>query len=214
MNFLKPTPAATSEATTRKQEQILSGATRVFLKQGYAHTSMDRVATEAGVSKQTIYSHFQDKNGLFTALIERITIRRLKQEFHIDPLQGEPREALRRLAEAFLKKMDDAEYIALLRLIIAESERFPDLAQLYVRTVIQYGYQYLSQYLANHPQLQIADPEATARVFLGSLVSFVMSQEILQGKHIMPMPNERLIESLLTCVLGAASSVQDDAIAP
>lgn len=64
-----PLPASTS-----KQEQILQGAIRVFLKEGYARSSMDRVSAEAGVSKQTIYSHFQDKEGLFKALIERLTL--------------------------------------------------------------------------------------------------------------------------------------------
>ena len=71
-----------------KREQILQGATRVFLQHGYAGTSMDRVAAEAGVSKQTIYSHFQDKEGLFTALIERITTRQLKVEFGPERFQA------------------------------------------------------------------------------------------------------------------------------
>lgn len=52
----------------------MQGAIQVFLKKGYAKTSMDRVSAAAGVSKQTIYSHFQDKEGLFKALIERLTL--------------------------------------------------------------------------------------------------------------------------------------------
>lgn len=195
-----------SASVNAKREQILQGAMQVFLQQGYANTSMDRVAAEAGVSKQTIYSHFQDKDGLFTALIERATIRSLWRDFQPAPFQGEPAIVLRKLAETFLAKMDDPEYIAFLRLVIAESARFPELAQLYTRTVIQYGFRCLSDYFQAHPELQIADPEATARIFMGSLVSFVVAQELLHGKHTIPIEKERIIESLMHCMLGRSQA--------
>lgn len=184
-----------------KREQILQGAMQVFLQQGYARTSMDRVATVAGVSKQTIYSYFQDKQGLFVALIKRVTIQRLQQELQLKPWEGQPAEWLQQLADSFLRRMDDPEYIAFLRLVIAESGRFPELAQLYTQTVIQYGYQTLSSYLAAHRELNIVDPEATARIFMGALVAFILSQEILQGKQIIPMEQDRFVQSLLHCVL-------------
>jgi AcrR family transcriptional regulator len=189
-------------AANPKREQILQGATQVFLEHGYAGTSMDRVAAQAGVSKQTIYSHFQDKNGLFSALFERITIQRLRADLHAVPLKGEPRQALRRLAEAFLKKMDDPEYLALIRLVIGESGRFPELAQLFTQTVIQFGFRAISSYLTTHPELNIRDPEATTRIFFGSLVAFILSQELLLGKLTMPMERSRLIDSLMICILG------------
>lgn len=193
---------AESAATHCKREQILRGAMQVFLEQGYANTSMDRAAAAAGVSKQTIYSHFQDKQGLFVALIERVTIRRLLSDFPGNPFEGEPEMVLRRLAESFLNKLDDLEYIAVLRLVIAESARFPELAQLYSQTVIQYGYRHLSDYFVAHPELQISDPEAVARIFFGSLVAFVLTQTILQGQQTLPMQPERLVNSLLQCILG------------
>jgi AcrR family transcriptional regulator len=196
------TPESISLTPANKRERILWGAMQIFLHHGYASTSMDRVATEAGVSKQTIYSHFQDKEGLFTALIERVTIDRLQSELPAQPFQGEPVVVLRRLAETFLAKMDDPEYLAFIRLVIAESARFPELAQLYGKTVLQYAYSSLGAYFEQHPELKIADPEATARIFFGTLSSFVLAQELLQGKHTMPMAKDRLINSLLHCILG------------
>jgi AcrR family transcriptional regulator len=189
---------------TQKQEQILQGAMRIFLRFGFANTSMDRIAAEAGVSKQTIYSHFQDKNGLFSALIERVTIRRLQQDLSRTPLDGEPAQVLRRFAEAFLRKMDDPEYIAVLRLVMGESGRFPELAQLFTQTVVQYGCNLISRYLASCPDLNIADPDATARIFLGSLVSFVITQEMLLGKQVLPLEGDRLIHTLIECIVKPA----------
>ncbi|MBC8120820.1 MAG: TetR/AcrR family transcriptional regulator [Gemmatimonadaceae bacterium] len=189
---------------TSKYEQILQGAMRVFLQHGYASTSMDRVAAEAGVSKQTIYSHFQDKEGLFIALIERVTTRRFQIEFGPEPFHGEPATLLRRLAETLLSKMADQEYIAFIRTVIAESERFPELAQLYLRTVLQYGMHGLTTYFDSRPELNLPDSEATARIFFGSLVAFVLAQEVLHGKEIMPMESDRLVNSLVRLVLGSA----------
>jgi AcrR family transcriptional regulator len=186
---------------SEKREQILQGAMQVFLQRGYAGTSMDRVATIANVSKQTIYSHFQDKEGLFTALIERVTIDRLQADVGMEIWEGEPEMTLRRLAIAYLKKMGDEEYLALLRVVIGESVKFPELTRLYTRTVIQRGQGLICDYLKAHPELKLSDPEATARICMGSLVSFVVTQQILYGKEIMPFEQERLIDELVGMVL-------------
>ena len=52
-----------------KRQAILEAAKVLFLSNGYASTSMDAVAAEAGVSKLTVYSHFNDKETLFTAAV-------------------------------------------------------------------------------------------------------------------------------------------------
>lgn len=191
-----------SPAVTPKQEQILQGAMRVFLKAGYAGTSMDRVSAEAGVSKQTIYSHFQDKKGLFKALMERVTIANFRSVFSAKEFKDEPAVFLRQLAETFFTKVaDNPDYIPLLRLIVSESERFPELAKLYTQTVIQQGRKLLVKYFAAHPELVIADPEAIAQIFFGSLVSHTIVQEMLYGKELMPLSRDRLIDSLMSLVL-------------
>jgi AcrR family transcriptional regulator len=186
---------------TPKQEMILQGAVRVFLQLGYAGTSMDRVASEAGVSKQTIYSNFQDKEGLFTALMERMTIRRFQSILGMEILQGEPEILLRQLAEGFFNEIADEEYVALLRLIIAESVRFPELAKLYGQTVIQKGRRLMTDFFKQHPELDLGDTEAIAHIFMGSLVSYVLSQEIFYGKESFPLERDRVITSLLKLML-------------
>jgi AcrR family transcriptional regulator len=193
---------------TPKQEAILLGAVQVFLRLGYAGTSMDRVAAEAGVSKQTIYSHFQDKEGLFKALMEQMTIRRFQAAFQATTLQGEPEAVLRQFAETYLKKIDDKDYLALFRVIFAESVRFPELAKLYGRTVIQQGRHFISDYFHRHPELGFTDPEAIAQVFIGSLVSYVIAQEIFYGKETIPLERDRLIDSLMSLMLNKIADKQ------
>lgn len=197
--------AATPQYTP-KQEAILQGAMHVFLHSGYAGTSMDRVAAEAGVSKQTIYSHFQDKEGLFKALMERMTLRRFQTLLGTELLQGEPETLMRQFAEGFLNKIADEEYVAWFRLTIAESARFPELAKLYGRTVIQKGREIIAEFFQQHPELGFTDSEAAAQIFIGSLVSYVLAQEIFYGKENFVLERDRMVESLLTVMLNQGRS--------
>ncbi len=181
-----------------KAEQILTGAMQEFLVHGYAATSMDRVAKAAGVSKATVYSYFQDKEGLFAALIQRFARRKFSIIQRLLPLEGDGSVVLRQLLTKALNEIIcDSEEIALLRLIIGESGRFPELAQIFVRTLVKPGVETLSQYLASCPNLKIADPEATARILLGALVHFMLVQKMLHGQDILPMESDRLIDSLM-----------------
>jgi TetR/AcrR family transcriptional regulator, regulator of autoinduction and epiphytic fitness len=186
------------ENSTDKVDQILQGAMQEFLSHGYAGTSMDRVAASAGVSKATVYSHFGDKKGLFTSLIETLTRQRFQSVFGTEPLEGDPKTVLRELATKALEQMtNDEEYNNFKRVLIGESSRFPELAQVCVRCMTKPVLEITTTFLASHSELNIPDPEATARLMIGALVSFHMTQEIMHGKDIVPMESDRLIDALM-----------------
>jgi AcrR family transcriptional regulator len=179
-----------------KVEQILQGAMQEFLQHGYAGTSMDRVAVAAGVSKATVYSHFQDKEGLFKVLLEQLTSKKNSSIFGTAPIEGEPVAILHQVATKALEQMiNDKEHSAFMRVLIGESGRFPELAQICVRVMIMPVAQTLTHYLAA-PELKIPDPEATARILLGALVHFHITQNVMHGKDIIPMESDRLIDAL------------------
>lgn len=189
--------------STDKVEAILKGAIREFLAHGYAATSMDKVTAAAGVSKATVYSYFQDKESLFAALVERLTCKDYGEGFTFSPedptfWEGEPAEVLRRFAVNLLDKMNTKRELRdLVRVIIGESGRFPVLAQIFVRNVDKKIFKHLVGYLKSQQQLQLPDPEAAARVFLGTLVHFAIVQDLLHAQDIMPMERNRLIDTLV-----------------
>jgi AcrR family transcriptional regulator len=184
-----------------KQAQILQGALIIFLQQGYEGTSMDRVAKAAGVSKITIYKHFQDKEGLFTALIEQIASQRFEAVLGDLSLAEPPAVVLRCIATKLLSILaDDEDYIAFLRLIIGESGRFPALAQLYIQALPQRVWDVLSEYFAAHPELNHRNPDAIARIFMGTLISYALTQQLLHGHEVAPMPPDTLIDSLIELI--------------
>ncbi|MEH2171363.1 TetR/AcrR family transcriptional regulator [Nostoc sp.] len=179
-----------------KVEQILQGAMQEFLQNGYAGTSMDRVAVAAGVSKATVYSHFQDKEGLFKVLLEQLTSKKNSSIFGTEPIEGEPATIVRQVITKALDQMlNDEEHSAFMRVLIGESGRFPELAQICVRVMIKPVAETLTHYLAA-PELKIPDPEATARILLGALVHFHITQNVMHGQDIIPMKSDRLIDAL------------------
>lgn len=189
-----------------KPEAILEGAMREFLAHGYAATSMDRVASAAGVSKATVYSHFGDKEGLFNSLIDHLAGERFRGVFgaiaagHV----GErPAATLRGLALALLEiARTDEHLLAFMRLIVGESGRFPELARAYVNHIAKPVIENLAAYLKSRPELRLRDPEASARVFVGTLVYFIIVQEVLHGKKLLPMKRERLVDTLVSLITG------------
>jgi AcrR family transcriptional regulator len=189
----------------QKVEAILQGAMQEFLTHGFAGTRMDRVTAAAGVSKATIYSYFQDKEKLFFALIDRSIFSHRSKLDRLNPefFQREPSQVLADLANHFLNQVSDTpELLDLIRLTIAESKRFPILAQhLILDTDLQFV-GVVSQYLRSRPDLQLADPDATTRIFLGTLVHYAIVEYMLQAGEILPMERQKLVDclvELITC---------------
>jgi AcrR family transcriptional regulator len=187
--------------TVDKEDKILLGAMQEFLAHGYVATSMDRVAAAAGVSKATVYSYFKDKEGLFNALMSRLAQERIMDiELQLEP----PELALRQLAETLIKKMEsDRQFLRFLRLVVGESERFPELAQMFIRNFAQIVIERLTSYLASRPELNLPDPEATARIFLGAILYVIVTQELLHGKEIIPIHRDRIVDGLMHLILGS-----------
>ncbi|MBX3076596.1 TetR/AcrR family transcriptional regulator [Candidatus Obscuribacterales bacterium] len=197
----------TEERQAKKREKILEGALRAFLRDGYA-ANMDVIAAEGGVAKQTVYTYFKDKETLFAALVDRLMERFVLAGMTAELMELEPPAFFRTMTQIALQRMDDPEYVGMIRMIIAESGRFPELADMYLTKLVRPGIESLAQYIRESPSLNFSDPEAVARIIHGALVNFMISQEILNGKYSMPMGRERLASSLLELVLFAAEQAK------
>jgi TetR/AcrR family transcriptional repressor of mexJK operon len=122
-----------------KRRAIIEAATAAFLRDGYGGTSMDQIAAAAAVSKQTVYKHFADKAQLFRAIVSGVTenaeaitdqlttLLRDEALTTVDAL----RAALTELARGYLNGVLQPTVLALRRLVIAEADRFPELAEAY-----------------------------------------------------------------------------------
>ncbi len=187
-----------------KSKAILKGAMKEFLANGYAATSMDKVAKTAKVSKATIYSHFGDKENLFNMVIQDLVQDKFNTIMSLEKpqlLEQDPKIVLSAMATKMLgDAKSDRAFLDFIRIIIGESRRFPKLAQAYVRNVEKPAIDTLTKYFESHPELKLEDPEATVRVMVGTMVYFIMLQEMLHGKDIIPLEGDRVIETLIDLI--------------
>lgn len=199
MNKIKINSSERSKSEI-KTEAILKGAMKEFLANGYAATSMDKVAKTAGVSKATVYSHFGDKESLFSSVIQDLAKDKFQTVMGLEKPQsssGNPQQVLSTMASKMLENAQgDRAFQNFIRIIIGESGRFPELAKVYVNHLAKPAIETLTKYLKSHPELKLDDPEATVRVMVGSLIYFILLQEMLHGKEILPLESDRLVNTL------------------
>lgn len=121
-----------STRSSAKRSAILDAAQACFLEHGFSSTSMDMVAARAGVSKATIYAHFQSKDELFGAIIHRrcdALACALDTVSVSDALDA--RAALTAMAQQLMTMLLDDDVLGIYRMVVAESVRHPDLARVY-----------------------------------------------------------------------------------
>jgi AcrR family transcriptional regulator len=188
-----------------KKSSIKRAALKLFLKAGYEGTSVDEIAAEAGVAKQTVYSHFRDKESLF-----RTIVGDLANSLETPNLSNSDREKLtcrqylEQIAASYFGQLDSREYHSFLRLIVAESVKFPGLSELYVYKVVELNNQILTTFLAANKELEFKDPSATAKIFRGALASHAMIQNVLLPDRQVPVPErEAFVETLIDMVVAS-----------
>jgi len=112
-----------------KHAAITRAASEMFLAEGFDRASLDQIAQRAGVSKQTIYSHFADKEALFRAICAELTEKLTIPLRRPAPETGDLRGVLLRLGEDTLAMMTHPASLDLHRLVLNAAARFPDLGR-------------------------------------------------------------------------------------
>ena len=160
---------------TRSEEKIaliIKTAKKLFLAQGFTITSMDQIAQTAGVSKKTVYHHFPDKVRLFQAVISEHWHHVMQLEQPLFDENKTPAENLQNFSSKLLAFFTQKKTMDLLRLLIAESNKFPHLAKILISNNAGPFTNELAQYLKKENTkgtLKIANAELAADQFLGML---------------------------------------------
>jgi TetR/AcrR family transcriptional repressor of mexJK operon len=114
-----------------KRAAILEAAKDLFTERGYAGVSMDAIAQAAGVSKLTVYNHFEDKETLFLEAVKAKCEAQLPHEIFDVPPTGPLREQMLAIGRAFVALMSSREAVQLLRTLVTEGGANPSLARLF-----------------------------------------------------------------------------------
>jgi TetR/AcrR family transcriptional regulator, mexJK operon transcriptional repressor len=179
------TRSAEDPRVTRSRAVILAAASEHFVAHGYVGANVDLIAEEAGVSKRTVYNVFGSKEQLFRAVLgEAIDIaerfsRQMSDELAVGvDLAADLRSIGVRLARAVL----GGRIVALRRLLIAESRRFPEIAREYYERAPGLVMTTLATRLAalaEKGRLRVADPMMAAEHFAFLVVGASLDRALL-----------------------------------
>jgi TetR/AcrR family transcriptional repressor of mexJK operon len=190
------TPPELEPRSTRKRRAIVQAATDAFLRNGYLGTSMDEIAALAGVSKQTVYKHFADKERLFSEIVTATVDEAGDPVFEeLEKLEdsGDVEADLRELARRQLGMVMRPKLMQLRRLVIGEAGRFPDLGRIFYergagRSVATLAAAF--ERLAARGALELDDPELAAAHFNWLVMSAPINRAMLLGDDAIPSPEE------------------------
>ena len=134
--------ARTETRRRRKAErpqEILEAAFVEFSRNGYAMTTLDRVAERAGVTKGTIYVYFENKEHLFISMVREVTKATLDTVHEmLETHEGSTADLLRaQFSFIYQHIVEDRRRREVLRMLIAEAPRFPELADRYHQEILR-----------------------------------------------------------------------------
>lgn len=155
---------------------LLTVAYELFLEHGYDPVTMEQIAAAAQVAKGTLYARYSSKEALFTAMIDA-AVQRWSSEAALrnDLLTDDIEQRLRHHARTVVTYMHNPEVMAMQRLLLAVSARFPELAS----AMHDRGYRYIVDLLAKdlvdaqeRAGTTARDPEAVAQMIVSGLAGY------------------------------------------
>ena len=180
-------PEQSERSLDRRHREIREAAIGAFLASGYDGTTMEEIAVRAGVSKQTVYKHFTDKQHLFADIVLSTTddmsdlIGIVADKL---PSTTDLAKDLTSLAETFLVALMQPRVLRLRRLVITSADRFPEISSAWYEKGFERVLAALAtsfRALADRELLAIDDATAAAEHFVGMLFWIPVNKAMFTG---------------------------------
>ena len=196
-----PTPRRRVRCTAEvRRRAILDAAMAVFLERGYAGATIDAVVERAGGSKATVYAMFGNKEGLLAAIITD-GVESLAETFDAAQVDAPLDETLRRIGLGYLRLITSPERVALFRLVVGESGRFPEIGDIFYRSGPERGVKRLADYFRDaiaRGLIVSDDAERLSVFFLDLLRGHLHLRAILNATR---RPTQKEIEAHVDFIL-------------
>jgi AcrR family transcriptional regulator len=131
-----------------RPQELLAAAIDLFVERGFASTRLEDVARKAGVSKGTLYLYYANKEELFKAVVRESIVPVLGEaEFSVAEFEGHSADLLRHVILSWWRRLGSTKASGISKLIIAEADNFPELAQFYQEEVMNRATRMISSML-------------------------------------------------------------------
>ena len=189
--------ATADQADSAKRRQIMHGARKVFLTQGFDGASMGEIARAAGVSKGTLYVYFYSKEKLFETITHEACMAQAEGVFSFDHADHDVAAVLARTGRGYINFLARPGGMSALRTVISIAARMPEIGTEFYDTGPAKGIALLRAYLEAQVAagvLAIDDCEVAAAQFLDACGATVMRQLLFNAR---PAPNDERIDHLV-----------------
>jgi AcrR family transcriptional regulator len=131
-----------------RPQEITQAAFEVFAEKGYAAARVDEVAKRAGVSKGLTYLYFKTKEELFKAVVKSVAVRRVDALLEaVETTELSSEEFIRGPLLDFMKSVPGSPIAIVIKLLISEGHRHPDLVDYYWKNVVSKGLTAISSFI-------------------------------------------------------------------
>ena len=199
-----PEPKFRRRAEARPDE-VLDAALKLFVEQGYAHTSVAQIARAAGISKGAVYLYFPSKQAILEGLVKRAVTPVADQALaQASFARGDLRTTLAAVLGAVVSALSDPRIFAIPKIVIREAVVAPEIAEMYRNAVLDRVLPVaigLVQHGIDSGQLRPVDPELTIRTIMGPIVLHLLLAEIFGIRPERGLALDALVENHLDILL-------------
>ena len=185
-----------------RPQEIADAAFKTFAEKGYAATRIDDVAKRAGVSKGLTYLYYKTKEDLFKAVVRNVVVRRVDSLIgNVESTELSSEEFLRGPLLDFMKKVPGSPIAIVIRLLISEGPRHPDLVNYYYENVVARGLGAIRQFVARGVERGEFRREALdhqPHLFLAPMMLSMIWRLVFTDK---PLDTDQLMESQIELLL-------------
>lgn len=188
-----------------RPQELLDAALELFVEHGYASTRLEDVARRAGVSKGTLYLYFSNKEELFKAVVRSCIVPAIGEaEQEIAHFTGHSADLLRRILLAWWERIGASKASGIVKLVMAEANNFPDLAQFYREEVIARVTAMISSLLARgtaRGELRVPDAALTTQALIAPVLMLLMWKHSVGPCDQRDLDPHRFLDCFLDLVL-------------
>lgn len=170
-----------------RPSEIIEAAIVIFSERGFGATKLEDVARRAGVSKGTLFVYFQSKEELFRSVAQTVLSTHLEKLRHVSTDLDQSLEKLVPTVLALLARLGDTGVPAIVRLLVAESRTFPDLARVWHDEVVSKVLGLLTAAIRRaqaRSEIRPGDPQLYALSIIGPMAAAVLFREIFKESSI------------------------------
>jgi len=187
-----------------RPHEITAAAFDAFAENGYSATRVEEVAKRAGVSKGLMYLYFKTKEELFKAVIKSVVIRRVDALVEaVDTTELSSEAFIRGPLASFMKQVPGSPVAIVIRLLIAEGQRHPDLAAYYHEHVVAKGLATISAFIQrgiDRGEFRQSPVTDLPHLFLAPVMLSIIWRSLFSQQN---LDTDKLIDTQLELLLAA-----------